>query len=484
MIRRVLPEPNLLVSTEQMVEVCGIETDVAEFRRRCQHAIAASDSERVAAIESALEIYDNPLPDWSEPWVYDLRGELAADAVDLMLQLAELLAATDRERARYWAMRVLEFDPDDEEAQDLVRDLENSLTTTLPIRRRRWPALSRSATPPPGAAELEKAIQLYLESDQEKAIEMLSVNSEVLVSLGYRQILPLYQQVSKLTPRESEHFGRVQGVLGQIYHRLGAYQQSTDVLSDVVEWSRLRGHTTTEAQMLTSLGLIGLEQGDINPAHPTIGRLWEINQKAPKESSGAYGYAIEGAHRWHGGDVERGWQFVREAVRRATGEGFNNVARWNLANMCVVSWDLGALDALQEFRSMGEQAAAAYGDRYLSYAFDYIHGTELILQKRYEEAVLQLEPLTRDPRSDFGRLHILICEALGFAAASAGKVEVAIDALARAYVRRRSIGHLPTVTERRQLRRAYSELERRIGTSELDRMLDLAIENLEHPRRN
>lgn len=133
---------------------------------------------------------------------------------------------------------------------------------------------------------------------------------------------------------------------------------------------------------------------------------------------------------------------------------------------------------MQEFRTMGVQAAEAFGDRYLSYAFEYIMGAELIVQRRYEEAVDQLRPLVSDPRSDFGRLHILLCEALGLAAAFAGQLEVAIDSLARAYVRRRSMGHLPSVTERRQLRRAYGELESRIGTRELDRRLDFAIDNL------
>lgn len=482
MIRRVLPDPNMLVSTEHMVELNGIDTDVAEFKTRCQRALTATEFERVAALESALELYAEPLPSWTEAWVYDLRGELAADALDLMIQLAILLAGSDRDRSLRWASRALELDPEDEETLDLIRQLEQ--TQEIPNRRRPWPALSQTATPPPGAAEIERIIHLYLDTDQEKAIEMLSVNSELLVSLGYRHVLPIYQQASKLTPRESEHFGRVQGVLGQIYHRLGAYRQSTELLQGVAEWARLRGHNATEAQVLISLGLIGLEQGDISPSHPAIERLWEINRRAPRETAGAYGYAIEGAHRWHGGDVERGWQFVREAVRRATGEGFNNMARWNLANMCVVSWDLGALDAMQEFRTMGEHAAEAFGDRYLGYAFEYIRGAELILQKRYEEAVLQLQPLVHDPRSDFSRLHILLCEALGFAAAHAGNIEAAIDALGCAYVRRRATGHLPTVTERRQLRRAYAELERRIGTNELDRLLDLAIENFEQQRRN
>lgn len=484
MIRRVLPDPDALLSTDQMVEIRGIETDVAEFRSLSQSAVAAPESERIAALERALELYAEPLPDWTEPWVHDLRGELAAEALDLTIQLAQLLAPTDRAAALQWAQRALSFDPEDEEAQELVRELESNSSGPLTPRRRPWPDLPSGPARPAGAADLERVIQLYLDTDRDKAIEMLSVNSEILVSLGYRQVLPLYQQASKLTPRDSDHFGRVQGVLGQIYHRMGAYRQSSELLRGVVEWSRMRGQTGTEAQALISLGLIGLEQGNISPYHPAIGRLWEINRRAPRESAGAYGYSIEGAHRWHGGDVERGWQFVREAVRRATGEGFNNMARWNLANMCVVSWDLGILDAVQEFRSIGEQSARAFGDRYLSYAFEFIEGAELILQKRYEEAVLQLRPLVTDPRSDFSRLHILLCEALGLAAAYAGDIDVAVDALGRAYVQRRAVGHLPTVTERRQLRRAYAELERRIGTRELDRLLDLAIENFEQQRRN
>lgn len=484
MIRRVLPDPSLLVADEMTVELLSVETDVAEFRQRTALANAAPREQRAEALAGALDHYAEPLPGWDDPWVADLRAELAVEALDLSIQLAVLLAPSDRPSAKNWVQKALAIDPEDEEALKLLRELEESPEDAIQVRRQPWPSLAVHASVPPGAAELERVIQLYLDHDRDQAIEMLSVSGEVLSNLGFRRILPLYRQATQLTPRDSEHFGRLQGTLGHIYHRLGAYRRSSEILHDVVEWSRIRGQTATEAQALIALGLIGLEQGNITPNHPTIGRLWDLNERAPRESAGAYGYTIEGAHRWHGGDIERGWQFVREAVRRANGEGFNRMARWNLANMSIVSWEMGALEAMQEFRTIGIQAADAFGDRYLSYAFDYIMGAELILQRRYEEAVEQLRPLISDPRSDFGRLHILLCEALGLAAAFAGQIEVAIDALARAYVRRRSMGHLPSVTERRQLRRAYGELERRIGTRELDRLLDRSIENLEQEQRN
>lgn len=484
MIRRALPDPEMLVSNEHEIELIGVETDVAEFRRLCQHAIGVPEAERARAIEDALSLYAEPLPGWEDPWVSDLRGELAAEALDLSIQLSMLLAASNRTAALAWAQRALEIDPEDEEAIELVRRLESSPAEQPLVARRLWPETTSRSSVTNGATELEKVIQISLEQDRERAIEMLSVNVEVLSSLGYRRVLPLYQQATLVTPRESEHFGRLNGALGHIYHRLGAYRRSTEVLTEVVEWSRARGQIQIEAQALIALGLMGLERGHISPSHPTIGRLWEINQKAPRDSAGAYGFAIEGAHRWHGGDVQKGWQFVREAVRRAAGEGLNRMARWNLANMSIVSWELGALEKMQEFREMGAQTAEAYGDRYLSYAFEYILGAELIALRRYDEAVEQLRPLLDDPRQDFGRLYILLCEALGLAAAASGQIEVAIDALARAYVRRRAMGHLPTVTERRQLRRAYGELENRMGTGELDRQLDRAIARHEHSRRN
>jgi DNA-binding SARP family transcriptional activator len=483
MIRRVLPDPRLLISDEREVELQGVQTDVAEFQRLSQKAVGAPESDRAAVLEQALAMYSKPLPGWTEPWVDDLRGELAADAIDLSIQLAGLLASTDRSAALHWVGKALEIDPEDEEALALQRELRDAPVGALRVRRRPWPAMEREMAAS-GAEELERRIQACFDEDRDQAIELLSSNVDGLSSLGYRRVLPLYRQATVLTTRDSEHFGRLNGTLGHIYHRLGAYRHSTEILRDVVEWSRGRGDTQTEAQALIALGLMGLEQGHISPSHPTIGRLWEINRRAPKESAGAYVYTIEGAHRWHGGEVEKGWQFVREAVRRASGEGLDRMARWNFANMSIVSWERGAIEAMQEFRVMGEQAAAIYGDRYLSYAFAYIVGAELLAQGHFEESVEQLRPLVGDPRRDFSRLHILLNEALGLAAASAGQVELAIEALARAYVRRRTMGHLPTVTERRQLRRAYSVLEDRVGTGELDRMLDLAIEACELQRRN
>lgn len=485
MIRRTLPEPNLLVSDEQTVALEGVASDVSEFRLRSQRANGVEESERVPELLATLEMYAEPLPGWSEPWVADLRAELAADALDLTIQLSALLAPTDREAALLWIRRALDIDPEDEEALALLQQLESNPNLDVSrFRRRVWPPMAADREVPSGAAELEQVIQLYLHHDTDRAIEMLSTNGEVLANLGYRRVLPLYRQATQLTQRSSEHYGRLNGTLGHIYHRLGAYGRSEQILREVVDWSRARGQAHVEAQALITLGLIGLEQGNITPNHPAIGRLWELDRQTPKDPVGAYGFSIEGAHRWQGGDIEKGWQYVRESVRRAAGQGLGRVARWNLANMSIVSWELGALEAMEEFRTMGTHAAEAFGDRYLAYAFEYILGAELILQRRYEEAVLQLVPLVDDPRRDLGRMHILVCEALGLAAACSGQVDVAIDALARAYIRRRDMGHLPTVTERRHLRRAYGELEVRIGTSEVDRRLDRAIENLAAPKRN
>lgn len=483
MIRRVLPDPDALISTDESIELLNVETDVAEFRRRTQEANATGTSNRVLLLRETLDFYAEPLPGWEEWWVSDLRAELAADALDLAIQLSAMLAPTDRDGALIYVRRALDIDPEDEEALALLEALESGKVDLSRYRRLAWPTFDRvGERPPAAAAELEQIIQLYLQQDSERAIQMLSANGEVLSNLGYRRVLPLYTEAAKRIGPDSEFYGRLRGVLGSIYHRLGAYNQSELILRDVVEWSRLRGQVQTEAEALMSLGLISMERGHITPAHPTIGRLRALDRQQPRANLGGLTVWVEGAHRWQGGDLERGWQFVRESIRRSTDTGMNRVTRWNLANMSLVSWELGALEAMQEFRAIGEQAALAFGDRYLSLVFDYIVGAEFILQRRYEEATAQLRPLLDDPRRDFGRLHILISEALGTAAAHSGELDTAVHALSRAYVLRKRSGHLPTVMERRNLRRAYGELERRLGTQELDRRLDLEIAQIEGSR--
>lgn len=483
MIRRVLPDPDSLTSTEDSIELVNVETDVAEFRRRSQEANATNAGNRVVLLRETLELYAEPLPGWEDPWVSDLRAELAADALDLAIQLSAMLAPTDRDGALIYVRRALDIDPEDEEAIALLEALEGGNTDLTRYRRRAWPTFDRVGDrPPAGAVELEQIIHLYLQQDVERAIQMLSANGEVLSNLGFRRVLPLYTEAAKRVGPDSEFYGRLNGVLGAIYHRLGAYNQSESILRNVVEWSRSRGQFQIEAEALISLGLIGMERGHITPSHPTIVRLRELDRQQPRANLGGLNIWVEGAHRWQGGDLERGWQFVRESIRRSTDTGMNRVTRWNLANLSLVSWELGALEAMQEYRAIGEQAALAFGDRYLSLVFEYIVGAELILQRRFEEATTQLRPLLDDPRRDFGRLHILISEALGTAASHSGDLDTAIHALARAYVLRKRSGHLPTFMERRNLRRAYGELERRLGTQELDRRLDTEIVSIEGAR--
>lgn len=485
MIRKAIPEPDKLLAGDDMVQLVDVDTDVAEFRRRTLSAVAAPERDRARTLQETLDMYAEPLPDWDEQWVSDLRAQLASEALDLAIQLSALLAPTDQASALMWAQRALDIDPEDEEALALLDSLEKSPSQDLSrFRRRSWPSTSsKHHSPIQGAAELERVIQLYLHQDSGRALEMLSSNDEVLVNLGFRRVLPLYQQASRMVTPQSDLYGRLMGALGHIYHRLGAYDRSTAILRDVIAWSRLRGQIQVEANALISLGLIGLERGQASPTHPVVMRLREIERQVPKSSIGVFSNSMEGVHRWHSGDPRSGWHFIRESIRRATGEGMSRVARCNLANLSLVSYEIGALEAMREFRTMSESVADSFGDRYLAYAIEYVIGVEFLLEKRYEDAVNQLLPLLNDPRRDMGRFHILICEAIGLAAALAGQMEISVDALARAYVHRRKQDHLPTVTERRHIRRAYGELERRLGMQELDRSLDIAIGNVDGSAR-
>ncbi len=484
MIRRALPETAYIEGDQDCVRLRGVVTDVADFRSQAERAVVAPEAERADQILATLRLYAEPLlPGWEEDWVVELRADLESSALDLMVQLAGLLAPDHPQDARIWTERALEIEPDDEDALALLDQLDGKAHGSFArFTRRPWP-VEREGTPvaaPIAAGEaIERFIRQYFIQDPERAVEMLSYNEELLMALGYRRVLPLYVQAAKIVQPASPHYGRLWLVLGQILHRIGRYDRANTVLNRVADWAREHREHRIESMAMNSLSLVALERSNRGDAHHIMTRLRDIEGSGIRQQLSIFTRFSEGAHRWHMGDPRAGRELISEAIRQAIGDGQPRAVRWNLANYGMVSYELGAVEAMQEALQAGRPMAESFADRYLEYGYDYLEGLLHIAEGNFNSAIATLNPLRDDPRQDFGRCRILIGEALGYAAALDGKSDLALEVLGESYVIRRRQGHLPTVTERRNLRKTYGLLEDEFGTTEVDRRLDRSIGDAE-----